>query len=167
MSTEKSPLLHRLEITALLIAIIAAPVSTVVFFVTQQAERDKLRVERDKLVIERDKLKTDTNRLDLEYVRLAIGVLQPTEKIEQPQIELRGWAVEILQDSAPIKLSNDAAKALKYGEANLTSGTSGWTSWDTDYTTHSYSTSPTINRKNTNPSTPTPGQTPSPKPTHQ
>ena len=61
----------------------------------------------------------ERTKTHLEYVRLAIGVLQPTEKDKQPQKELRSWAVEILQDSSPVKLSTTAAQALIDGEANF------------------------------------------------
>ena len=96
MNTERSHLWHRLEPTALLLTVILVPLS--VWWVTSNSEREKLH---------------------LEYVRLAIGVLQPTEKDKHPQKELRGWAVQILQDSSPVKLSATATQALIDGESNL------------------------------------------------
>lgn len=96
MDTEKRHLWHRLEPTASLLTVIVIPFA--LWWVTTRAEADKIR---------------------LEYVRLAMGVLQPSDKEQQPQKELRTWAVQILQDSSPVKLSLEATQALIDGDSNL------------------------------------------------
>ena len=96
MNTEKTHFWHRIEPTALLVTVILVPLT--VWLVSSHFERDK------------------TN---LAYVRLAIGVLQPAKKDQQPQKELRSWAVQILQASSPVKLSSAATQSLINGEFNL------------------------------------------------
>lgn len=75
---------------------IIAPIA--LWFVTSSSDREKTRQE---------------------YVRIAIGILQPSDKLEKPQKALRGWAVELIQDSAPIKLSPESAKSLMEGTATF------------------------------------------------
>ena len=97
METEKKHVWHRVEPTALLLTVIIVPLA--VWWATSRSEGDKTR---------------------LEYVRLAIGILQPPEKDQRPQKELRSWAVQVLQNTSPVKLSPDTTQALIDGAANLT-----------------------------------------------
>jgi hypothetical protein len=93
MNTNINYIWYRIELTILLITVIAIP--GVVWYVNSFSENQKIK---------------------LEYVRLAVGLLQPTEEGKTPQKELRSWAVDILQESSPVKLSHDAVTALIEGE---------------------------------------------------
>jgi hypothetical protein len=73
-------------------------VASVVWFVASGTEREKVR---------------------LEYVRLASGILrQPAGKADA-QRGMREWAVAVLNNSAPVKLSRQQADALIDGTATL------------------------------------------------
>lgn len=61
----------------------------------------------------------ERNRIKQDYVRIAVGILQPPKESQPPQKELRRWAVQLIQDSAPVKLSADAVESLVNGESNL------------------------------------------------
>ena len=54
-----------------------------------------------------------------DYVTLAIGILTKNKE-EQPDIELRQWAVDIVDKSAPVKLSGSLKTKLGNGGATLT-----------------------------------------------
>ena len=95
MNTEKPHLWHRMEPTILLVGVF---ISLGVWCVTWYSERQKLH---------------------LEYVRLAVGLLHPTQADKRPQVELRAWAVDVLQDSARVKLPEKAKQLLIEGEANF------------------------------------------------
>jgi hypothetical protein len=66
----------------------------------------------------------EQDRLRLEYVRVAIALLTPAKPTEA-QKELRGWAVELLDKSAEVKLSAEQKQ-------NLINGTSAFP-YGTDY----------------------------------
>jgi hypothetical protein len=55
-----------------------------------------------------------------QYVALAIGILSKRIE-EQPDIDLRKWAVEIVKASAPVPLSATLAGKLSGGAVTLTS----------------------------------------------
>ena len=67
---------------------------------------------------------SDRERVRQEYVRIAVAVLQPTANLQQPQKELRKWAVDLIQDSAPIKLSPEAMQTLIEGTSSFHYGSS-------------------------------------------
>jgi hypothetical protein len=72
-------------------------VAIVVWVVTSQAEREKI---------------------SLEYVRIAVAILKP-EKPTEPQKEMRKWAVQVLNQSAEVKLSPEQAESLIEGVSGL------------------------------------------------
>ena len=62
---------------------------------------------------------SDRERIRLEYVRIAVSVLQPTPDPQAPKRELRTWAVMLIQDSAPVKLSPEAVQSLIEGTSSF------------------------------------------------
>ena len=88
---------------------------------------------------------TEGSNLKLEYVRLAVGILQPTDKKNEPKQELREWAVQILQNTSPVKLSSTAVKSLTDGESHF-SYTPGY-NYSSSYDSGSYSPSYDSNPK--------------------
>ena len=59
---------------------------------------------------------TENAKTNLQYVELAVGILQADSKADRA---LREWAVELIQESAPVRLSDAAATSLIEGRANL------------------------------------------------
>jgi hypothetical protein len=64
-------------------------------------------------------------RLKLEYVRIATSILQ--QPIEQPDTRrvMREWAVAILNESSPVRLSPEQSSALIEGRTVLPTYSSG------------------------------------------
>jgi hypothetical protein len=56
-----------------------------------------------------------------QYVALAIGILSKQTEV-QPDVDVRKWAVEIVNKSAPVPLSPMLAAKLSGGAVTLTSG---------------------------------------------
>src|SRR4051812_15873843 len=73
-------------------------IAIVVWFVMSGSEREKVR---------------------LEYVRIATTILQREANEIDSQRGMREWAVAVLNRSAPVRLSEDQAKALMEGTARL------------------------------------------------
>lgn len=65
--------------------------------------------------------RAEQDRLRLEYVRIAIALLTPAKPTEA-QKELRGWAVEVLDKSAEVKLSPEQKQNLINGTSALPYG---------------------------------------------
>jgi hypothetical protein len=63
-----------------------------------------------------------TAAVNQQYVALAIGVLNAPLK-DQPDVDLRKWAVETVNATAPIKLSPALASKLSGGAVSLTTAT--------------------------------------------
>jgi tetratricopeptide (TPR) repeat protein len=57
--------------------------------------------------------------LDRDYVQIALGILAADSATAAPP--LRVWAVDLLNESAPTKLTEEAARQLKSGQATLPS----------------------------------------------
>lgn len=55
-----------------------------------------------------------------QYVALAIGIISKSIQ-EQPDVDLRKWAVEIVKTSAPVQLSDALANKLSGGAVTLSS----------------------------------------------
>ena len=94
MDTSTKQLLH----TIIVAVVTTVLVPVVVWLVTSSSERSRIKQE---------------------YVRIAVGILQPPKETQAPQKELRRWAVELIQDSAPVKLSAGAVESLIKGDSNL------------------------------------------------
>lgn len=94
MDAEKKNLIDRVLIAVLTSLVIPL----LVWIVTSSVERDKVRQE---------------------YVRIAIGVLQPPKDAQAPQRDLRRWAVQIIQETAPVKIPADAIEPLINGESSI------------------------------------------------
>jgi hypothetical protein len=62
---------------------------------------------------------SEREKIRLEYVRIAAAILQREADEVESQREMREWAVAILNNSAPVKLSVEQANALIQGTARL------------------------------------------------
>jgi hypothetical protein len=56
-----------------------------------------------------------------DYVTLAVGILTK-KKDEQPDIELRQWAVEVVDKNSPVPLPASLKERLRVGGADLSTG---------------------------------------------
>jgi hypothetical protein len=62
--------------------------------------------------------KAEHEKISLEYVRIAVAILRP-EKPTELQKEMRKWAVQVLNQSAEVKLSPEQAESLIEGSSGL------------------------------------------------
>jgi hypothetical protein len=100
MPSENSP--HRRDVRSIaefLILVVFTPaVALTLWYVTSRSEIARLR---------------------LEYVRIATAILAQVDSPES-QRPMREWAVALLNDSAPVKLSFTQAESLVNGSSTLT-----------------------------------------------
>jgi|GEM_PF-6077893 len=62
---------------------------------------------------------SEHEKTSLEYVRIATSILQQPAKQPDTQRSMREWAVAILNNSAPVRLSVEQANELIQGTARL------------------------------------------------
>jgi hypothetical protein len=94
--------LHKVKEVAKILALVAVPI--IVAWGTQVIQ---------------NRIAAEGTRKD--YVTLAVGILTK-KKDEQPDIELRQWAVEVVDKNSPVPLPASLKERLRVGGADLSTG---------------------------------------------